>query len=189
MLSHVSAVSASVTQRAHGTPSLAVPTAFPPFLLFSHINLRKLPCSHGLGDLALQQALAGVPVLTPDHTEPHLLPSGRRRLAVSPSFLPASCLDADPSWVHVDGYCTPRACRLLGQARDALTCTDFLLPRPRRAECPVGSSVSFTHRPCHACPQPPPTKMETSRPQPTSSKAVTFSCTFICGHDLTIRCF
>lgn len=94
MLSRIGLVNASVTQVERGTPNPGVPMLFPP----PHFpqNHRKLPRSRGLAAMALQQALAGIPALTPDHTKPLLLPSGSRRLALSQAFLPASSLDTDP---------------------------------------------------------------------------------------------
>lgn len=147
MLSRMRVVGARITQLRHGTPNPGVPVVLPPFLLFFHKTTENChrvaetwPCRR-LWLRALRWLL----------TTPNLSFSpvaGRGLHSDKASCQHHPWMQMPPRW-QVNGYSVLRVCTLLQGAREwAALCWFPAPPVHRGAKCPVGISISFTHRLC-----------------------------------------
>lgn len=148
MLSRIRVADARITQLRHGTLNPGVPTVLPPFFLFFHkttenchiaMAVQTWPCRR----LRLRlRWLLTTPNLSFSPVEGRGLHSDK-----------ASCqhhpwTQMPPRW-QANGYSVPRAGTFLQGAREwAALCCFPAPPAHSGAKCPVGISISFTHRLC-----------------------------------------
>lgn len=129
MLSCTGVVSAGITQLGHGHSQPRCANDISLFAPLFPQNHRRVPHSHGSAAMVLQQSLAGIPALTPDHTKPLFSPEADGALH-SKFLVPALSADTDPSEVaHGWTQGAESLQNFSDRLGEALPCAAFLLPQ------------------------------------------------------------